>query len=283
MSENQIQVKQKTIDEGIAEITNNILDELMVKEQKGLVLPEGYSAQNAIMSAFFMIKNTVDKDKKPVLQSCKPSSIKQSIWDMIDKGLYPSKKHVYFIAYGDVLTMIESYFGLVYRTKRADKNIKDVYAQIVYEKDTFKYTIEKGTKIVAEHTQEPDNVDVSKIKGAYATILYKDGSEVSEYMTMAQIRTSWNRSPTKGSSDAHKDQPDMMAKRTVLKRLCNITLNTETNDILLSEDVENIEAYADEHEATEVVDITPPEQIEENPKEIAEAEQVELDIPDCLK
>jgi len=285
MSENQLQTKPKTIDEGIAELSNSIFAELEVKSQRGLVLPDGYNVQNALVSAFNAIKNTVDKDSKPVLQTCKASSIKQSIWDMIDKGLYPSKKHVYFIAYGDVLTMIESYFGLVYRTKRADKNIKDVYAQIVYDKDIFKYEITHGAKKVTKHEQEPENVDINKIKGAYSTILYNDGTEVSEYMTIAQIRTSWNRSPTKGTSSAHKDQPDLMAKRTVLKRQCNITLNTETGDILLQDDTESIDAYAEEHESTEVVDITQPEPQAEVPKEIEKKEQLEipLDLPDCLK
>jgi hypothetical protein len=54
-------------------ISQNILNELGVKEKSGLVLPENYNAENAIMSAMMIIQKTVDKNQMSALQVCKPA------------------------------------------------------------------------------------------------------------------------------------------------------------------------------------------------------------------
>jgi len=277
-----------------------VFDEIQKKTEKGLTFPEGYNVQNALTKAVYQIKEAVDKDKRPVLQTCTPDSIQQAIMDMLVAGLDPNKGHVYWIAYDGKLKMTESYFGKVFRTKRADPNIKYVGAEIVYEKDTFKYEIKHGTKVVTEHLQSAESVDSTKIKGAYATILYIDGTEVSEYMTMKQIQTSWNQSKT--SQDVHKKFPEQMAKRTVLSRLAGMVLKTGTTDILLGNEefAGEFDQRADEQEATEPIDITPvveqiPEKKAEPTKQAAKKEQKQeaqpeqpeldfgVDIPECLR
>jgi len=184
--------------------------------------------------------------------------------------------------------------------KRAEPEIKTVFAEIVYEKDKFVYTIKHGAKIVTEHLQSMDNVDDTKIKGAYATILYMDGTEVSDYMSMAQIQKSWSKSPS--NQGVHKEFPTQMAKRTVLARLAGMTLRTGTTDLLLDNDqfAEDFDERADEQEATQTIDITPvieqePEKKAEPPKEDKkpaekkekkpEPPQMEFDeeIPECLR
>ncbi len=267
----EIAKKPQTLAEAAEAVGQLVMSEISKKQNNGLVFPQGYNVQNAITSAMFQIKNTVDKDKKPALAVCKTDSIKQALWDMASKGLDPDKKHVYWIIYGDTLTAFESYFGLMFRAKRADKNIKDIFAEVVYEKDTFKYVLRHGTKVVTEHLQAPENVDLTKIKGAYCTILYKDGTEKSEYMTMQQIRNSWSRGQTKGESSAHKLSPEQMAKRTVLNRLCKITVNTETNDLLLGNEQfgEEFDEEANQNEATEMIDVTPEPEPEEEVKTVS--------------
>lgn len=291
---NELTVAQYT-----AQLSDMISKEISIKQKSGLTFPEGYDVTNALVSAMYMIKETVDADKRPALSVCTPDSIKQAVIDMATKGLDPNKKHVYFIVYANKLSMTESYFGLVYRMKRADTNIVSCPAQVVYEKDTISYEIVDAEKRITKHEQSPDNIDLSKIKGAYATIKYKDGHIVSEYMTMAQIKVSWSKTRSKGG--VQNEFPDMMAKRTVLKRLANITLNTETNDILLNDAyAESIDEEADALEATEILELTPPqpevvqaviqaaaqvvaqEQTKKAPPK-KETPQVELDIPDCLK
>lgn len=266
---------QMTMSQFVTSLSTNVLSEIESKQQHGLVIPKGYNVQNALTLALFQIKGTVDKDGKSVLTACTQDSVKQALVEMVTKGLQPEKKHCYWIAYADKLSCTESYFGLKYRAKRADPNIKDIFAEIVYEKDTFTYIIKHGTKVVTDHLQAPENIDITKIRGAYCTILYRDGNEVSEYMTIQQIRNSWAKTKNRSGADAEIFilYPEQMAKRTVTKRLCNSVVNTETNDLLLSDIEETIDSNADEYEATEMIDITP---IESTPEVVKEIETVEV-------
>jgi recombinational DNA repair protein RecT len=118
------------------------------------------------------------------------------------------------------------------------------------------YQIKHDRKVILEHSQDPDNIDLTKIKGAYATILYKDGSERSDYMTLEQIRNSWQRSQTRGSSDVHKLAPDEMCKRTVIRRLIKPVINA-TDDAMLMDQVAAINHEADENQNAIPIDITP--------------------------
>lgn len=263
------------------DIERDVMAAITKKEQQGLTFPAGYNVNNAVTSAMFQIKNIVNKEKKPALSVCRPETVKQALWDMASKGLDPNKNHCYWIVYGQQLQMFESYFGLVFRAKRSDPNIQDIFAEVVYEKDTFKYQVKRGTKVVTEHLQMPENIDLNKIKGAYATILYKDGTERSEYMTMQQIRNSWSKGQTKGESDAHRLSPEQMAKRTVLNRLAKISVNTDINDVVYRDIATNADAEAEEKEATQMIDITPEEDTEEKPEteEDVIEEEPEVDEP----
>lgn len=275
MADKQLQENkpQLTMSQYIEKISNNIMSDLQTKQNKGLVLPPRYAAQNALLAAMFKIKQTVDKDKNPALSVCTPDSIQQAVTEMMTKGLDPNKQQCYFIVYGDKLTLFPSYFGIIHMAKEADPNIKDVYGEVVYEGDTFKYQIKAGTKVITCHEQDIDNIDLTKIKGAYATIVYRDGSEKSEYMSMQQIRNSWGRGQTKGKSDAHELTPEEMSKRTVLKRLVKNTINTSNDESLLS-DIDDIDETAEQNEATVPIDITPESEYE-MPKEPKPVKQVE--------
>ena len=175
--------KQLSVTEYVEKLTGSIVMDLQSKQAQGLVLPPKYAANNALMAAMFKIKETVDRNKQPALSVCKPDSIKQAVMEMLTKGLDPNKLQCYFIVYGDKLTLFESYFGIVHRLKASNPDVKDVYSEIVYEKDKFSYSMKQGHKVITVHEQAPENIDITKIKGAYATVVFMDGSEQSEYMT----------------------------------------------------------------------------------------------------
>ena len=66
--------------------------QIEILQKKGnLALPPNYSAQNALMSAWLVLQETVDKNKLPVLQSCTRVSIVNSLLDMVIQGLNPSR------------------------------------------------------------------------------------------------------------------------------------------------------------------------------------------------
>jgi recombination protein RecT len=211
----------------------------------------------------------VDKDKRLALSVCTEDSVKQALLDMLQQGLSPAKKQCYFIVFGNKLTMLTSYFGEVAKAKAADPSIADIFAEVVYIKDAFKYGIKRGYKQVIEHLQEPENIDLKQIKGAYATIVYHDGTERSDYMTLEQIHNSWARGQTKGASDAHKLAPEEMCKKSVLRRLCKMVYNT-SDDFEIITQRDQIEQDIDEQENSQTIDITPPTQMIE--AQVAEPE-----------
>jgi recombination protein RecT len=263
----QPQETAMTITQIMSNLTTETLSELTVKTEQGITFPTGYNVKNAITSAMMLIKDAVDKDKNPALGVCTPNSIKQSLWTMANKGLDPNKTHCYFIVYGKTLTCVESYFGLVHRAKMADSRIKDIDAQVVYDGEKINAEYKDG-RLVLDYKPDIMKRSNDKMVGAFAVIVYNDGSQKFEYMSMPQIKTSWSKGQ-QGTNSPQAQFPEEMAKRTVLKRLCKNTVNTENRPLITEENKEFGERFdeeADENEATEMIDVTP----EEEPKPMHE-------------
>jgi recombination protein RecT len=205
-----------------------------------LQLPAHYNAENAVRSAWLLIQQTKNLDNRPALDVCTQASIANALLDMVLQGLSPVKKQCYFIVYGPTLTMQRSYFGTIAISKRV-AGVKDAIGIPIYDKDVFKYTIDikSGIKTVTQHDQEFDNIDVTKLKGAYAVVTYEDGHVEYDIMTMQQIRASWEMGKAKGNSPAHKNFPDQMACRTVISRALKIPVNSSNDEDLFTEVEEN--------------------------------------------
>ena len=120
----------------LALIKKDVVDVVGKKAQEfvsrgELHLPPNYSVENAMKSAWLILQNTVDKDKKPVLQNCTKDSIANALLDMAVQGLNPAKKQGYFIAYGRQLVFQRSYFGTMAVTK-LEAGPKHIFAEDVY-------------------------------------------------------------------------------------------------------------------------------------------------------
>ena len=208
----------------------NIADKVLARvtdmESRGeITLPAGYNAGNALKSAYLILKQTVDKNKKPVLQSCTEESIANALLDMVVQGLNPGARQCYFIAYGTKLQLQRSYFGDVAVARRV-AGLKDIYAEVVREGEVFEYVIDPaaGKKKIIEHKVSLSTAD-NPIIGAYAVAIFDDGSSDVEIMTKKQIDQSWSQSKNKGS-DIFKKFPEEMAKRTVIRRLLKTYVNS---------------------------------------------------------
>ncbi|MBA3889813.1 MAG: recombinase RecT [Gemmatimonadaceae bacterium] len=198
-------------------------------ESKELHLPPGYSAENALKAAWLVLQEVEDKNKRPALSVCTQNSIANSLFSMVVQGLDPMKKQAYFIVRGTQLTLLRSYFGTIAAAKRM-AGVIDVYAEAVYEGDEFEYEIDRGIKRVTKHKQSLGSIDPSKIVGAYAVVdLGPDREQVTEIMAMTQIRTSWSKGYANGPQ---KDQPDEMARRTVVNRALKRFINSSNDDHL---------------------------------------------------
>lgn len=229
-------------------ITEKTLDRIKTLEKSGdLTFPPNYNYGNAIKSAYLILSEAKDKSGKPVLQSCSQASIANALLDMTIQGLSPAKKQCYFIPYGNQLQLSKSYLGNIAATKRL-KGVKNVYANCIYEKDDFSYDIdlETGLKKITKHDQSFENIDLNKIKGAYAVVVMEDGNNYVEVMNINQIRNAWNQGAAKGNSKAHTNFTDEMAKKTVINRACKNFVNTSDDSDILIESITRTNEYKEE-------------------------------------
>jgi recombination protein RecT len=259
-----------------------------------LHLPPNYSVENAMKSAWLILQNTVDKDKRPVLQVCTKDSIANSLLDMAVQGLNPAKKQGYFIAYGKQLVFQRSYFGTMAVTKRV-AGAKEINAYVIYEGDDVEYELKNAKIVNLVHKQKFGNINKDKIIGAYATIIMPDGDVYYEVMTMEEIRMAWKKSQMWGKDQdkerkgsTHDEYRQEMAKKTVINRACKRFLNSSDDGSLLMHHVNRadelaveaeIEAEIEENANQELIDIEyeVAEDEEENNTEVEE--QVEEDKP----
>jgi recombination protein RecT len=266
-------VRQKS--EQMVALERTIADQVLARvnefEQTGSIrLPDDYSAANAVKSAWLVLLETEDRNNKPVLEVCSKASIANAMLKMILLGLNPVKKQCDFIAYNGKLNMQIEYHGNIALAKRHG-GVKNAVGNLIYEGDNFKYSVdpETGYKVIVQHEQDFENIDMNKIKGAYATLTFKDGSQpYVEIMNMNQIRQAWQQGATKGNSPAHKNFPDQMAVKTVINRACKLFITSSDDGALYDDD------YNKEDELKKSVKETADENANKIELDISEAEEV---------
>lgn len=249
-------VKKDTVD-----IVAQKIKEL--QESRQLHLPANYSAENAMKSAWLILQNTKDRNQKPVLESCTKDSIANSLLDMAVQGLNPIKKQCYFIAYGNQLTCMRSYFGTMAVAQEVDENIAEIIAEVVYEGDVFKYRLNRGKKEITEHEQSLENINGKKIKAAYCIVIYQDGQTKTTIMTFEEIKQAWQQSQMKPidekgnvkTGSTHDKFTAEMAKKTVVNRACKPIINSSSDGNLFKEIFNrNSEVIAEDGVAQEVAE-----------------------------
>lgn len=221
-----------------------------------LHLPADYSPENAMKSAWLMLQETVDRDKRPALQVCTRESVYNALLGMAVQGLNPDKKQCYFIVYGNKLMCQRSYFGSMHVAKMVDPNIVDIYAQTVYADDEFEYEIHTGKEVVTKHVQKLQNIQPDKIIGAYATIVYKDGRELSTVMTFDQIKQAWKQSQMKPVDDkgnikagsTHDKFTADMCEKTVINKACKYVINSSSDKSIVGRFAREMDAELKEAE-----------------------------------
>ena len=257
------------------EISDVIASKVRKFQESGeLHLPANYSPENAMKSAWLILQNTQDRDKKAVLTSCTKESIMNSLLDMVVQGLNPVKKQCYFIAYGNQLACQRSYFGTMAVAMQIDDTIADIIAEVVYEGDTFKYAMVRGKKEITLHEQALENVNNRKIKAAYCMIIDHDGAiKKTEIMTYDEIKQAWKQSQmnpfdekgeVKASSTHGKFTADM-CKKTVINKACKSIINSSSDSHLLRASMNRSDEIRTEVEVAE--------EIEEN----ANSEAIDID------
>lgn len=237
------------------DITDTVNQKVAAMQQDGLALPPAYSPANALKSAFFAMINASGGN---LLEKCTKESIANSLLDMVVQGLSPAKTQCYFVPYQNQLKMTRSYFGTQAVLKRLS-DVKDVWANVIFEGDDFKIAIKDGREVLVSHETDFSHRD-NKIIGAYCIIEKADGDQVLTTMTKKEIDASWSQAKTKNVQNKF---PQEMAKRTVINRAAKAFVNTSDDSDLLIEAINNTTAneYQDDTERKEAEII---EEINEN-------------------
>jgi recombination protein RecT len=220
------------------EFFNSVSDQITkLTNDGGIELPAQYSVTNALKSAWLILSEVTNKDGKPVLEACTRPSIINGLMKMVTQGLNPAKMQCYFIPYGDKLNFQRSYQGSIALAKRV-ANVKAVNANVIYKNDSYVTTIDPATGIkkLMSHEQKLENRNDAEIIGAYAIVLFNDGTSQLEEMTIQEIMKSWGQGQTKGNSPAHQNFKGEMAKKTVINRSLKTLINSSTDSGLMDED-----------------------------------------------
>lgn len=249
------------------DITDTVNHKVAAMQQDGLALPQNYSPANALKSAFFAMTNATGGN---LLEKCSKESIANSLLDMVVQGLSPAKTQCYFVPYGQTLKMTRSYFGTQAVLKRL-KEVKDVWANVIFEGDQFDIEIIEGRETLKEHKTSFGNRD-NPIIGVYCIIEKEDGEQVLTTMTKKEIDAAWSQAKTKNVQNKF---PQEMAKRTVINRAAKAFVNTSDDSDLLIDAINNTTAneYQDKNERKEAEIV---EEIKENANtEILDPQPVE--------
>ena len=225
----------------------------------GFTMPKDYNYVNAVKATMLKLPEAKDKNGKPALEVCTPSSIQSALFSMVVKGLDVSKNQAYLVVYNDKLQLQESYFGKVLQVKRIFPEWEP-RPNIVHEGDTFKYAVnpETGRRELVEHTQSLENLD-KPIVGGYIYLPCADGGKDLYCMTYKQIVASWSKSRSGGATA--KQFPEKMAMKTLVNSGCNIIINSTPSQSNIADNSDDPNApepapeYADAEEIVEVKEL----------------------------
>lgn len=282
------QEKQKS------DITQKVLSKINAFQDSGeLTLPKDYNVENALKSAYLVLLETENREKKKALEHCTPESVANALLKMVVWGLSPLKKQCYFIMYGTKLECTPDYTGNIALAKRY-ANMKDIKANAIHQGDEFEFEVnaETGRKRIIKHKQTLESIGSKTILGAYAIYEMMDGSFDTEIMNFSQIQQAWEQGATKGASPAHRNFPDRMARKTVINRACDALIRSSDDKALYDGEEEretytvadevndniSLKANSKKLEATEVdyTEVSPNQIIDEMPKsEVKENGQVD--------
>lgn len=232
------------------QITSNVANRIEEMKGEGLLVAPNYSVSNALSSAYYALKNASGGN---LLEKCTHESIYNALLDMITQGLSPAKTQCYFIPYGNEVKLTRSYFGTMKVVKQLPE-VKDIYAQVIYEGDDVEIKNVEGRKVLVKHDTNWLNQD-NPIIGAYCIIEKNDGEKVLTIMTKKEIDKAWGQSKNKS---VQNNFPQEMAKRTVINRAAKQFFNTSDDNDLFIDAVNRTTANEyDNDDDRGVKDVTP--------------------------
>lgn len=185
-------------------------------------LPEKFNKQRFMQNCM-----TVLQDGQADFSECDPKTVVRTLLKGAFLGLDFFNGECYAIPYKNQCQFQTDYKGEIKLCKRYSSNpIQDIYAKVVREGDIFEEVITNGKQYVNFKPKLFNNGDII---GAFAVVLYKDGSMMYDTMSKEEIEHTRQTFSKAANSKAWKESYGEMCKKTVLRRLCKlIDLNFDT-------------------------------------------------------
>lgn len=203
---------QVTTKQYLASVEQSIKSELVAHPK---ALPQGLNQQRFILNCI-----TVVNDNLKDFQGITPESIGVTLAKGAYLGLDFFNRECYAIPYGGKVQFQTDYKGEIKLCKKYSREpIKDIYAKLVRKGDFFEELIENGQQFV---NFKPIPFNSEEVLGAFAIVLYKDGSMMYDTMSVTEIEKTRSTYSKAKNSQAWKESPGEMQKKTVLRRLCKL-------------------------------------------------------------
>lgn len=209
---------QLTTEQWLTNIQSGLIAELTKHKE---ALPPGFNRERFVLNCITVIQDMLrDSKKKDQLCKVKAETIPVCLAKAAYLGLDFFNGECYAIPYGSNMNFQTDYKGEIKLCKRYSKNaIKDIYAKNVRDGDFFEEEISGGIQNV---TFRPVPFSDKPIIGSFAIVVYKDGSMIYDTMSKADIEKVRNTYSKAKDSQAWRESPGEMYKKTVLRRLCKL-------------------------------------------------------------
>ena len=201
MAENTAVAEKKTFSLALTEKLDSVSE----------ALPKDFNKARFVQNALALINDN------PSLQKYSQSQLTAGLLKGAYLGLDFYSKECYLVPYGNQLNYQTDYRGAKKLAKKYSiRPIKDIYAKLVREGDSFEEKIVSGEQTF---DFKPLPFNDGKIIGAFAVCLYADGGMQYDTMSLADLENT-RKSSKASNSPAWKNFTGEMYKKTVLHRLC---------------------------------------------------------------
>lgn len=172
-------------------------------------LPSHISVEKFTRVAMTAINNT------PALQNADRRSLFGAIVRLAQDGLLPDGREAAIVMFGDKAQAMPMIAGVLKKVRQSGE-VSKLSAHVVHKNDDFVWRL--GFDETVEHCPPALDVDRGDAIGAYAIAVLKDGSQLLEVMTKAEIERVRKVSRASGKGPWVEWWGEM-ARKTVMRRL----------------------------------------------------------------
>lgn len=197
-----------------------------MEKQFALALPEHVTPERFVRVVLTAINSNPD------LQKADRESVLGAAMKCAQDGLLPDGREAALVVYGNKATYLPMIAGVLAKVRRSGE-LSTINAHVVYEKDTFTYTLGDNESI--DHQPFLDGPR-GKAIAVYAIAHTKDGGIYREVMSVGEVEQVRNVSRAKNNGPWVQWWGEM-ARKTVLRRLSKrLPMSTDLQQVFSRDD-----------------------------------------------